>query len=211
MAHTFKGRTVEEAVANAVQHLGTTEEQLVYEVIEQPQKGFFGLFGGKPAVIKAHVPPRSTDVARSFLEETISLMGLKAELSVEQVGKEAFFSLHTTEEKDQGRLIGRKGQTLDSLEYLTNLAASHSPSTDFVKVRLDAGGYRHKREETLKQLALRISHKAKTTKEPIVLEPMPARERKVIHTTLANDAGVQTHSQGEGAKRHVVVEPTQFD
>lgn len=101
----------------------------------------------------------------------------------------------------------KKGQTLDSLEHLTNLVVAKHDTSDTSRIRLNAGGYREKREETLRQLAIRISQKAHTTKEKVVLEPMSARERKVIHTTLADSQIVTTESKGNGSKRHVVVEP----
>lgn len=206
--HTVKGRTIEEAVAKAMNDLNVEREQLVYDVVEQPNKGFLGIFGVKPAVIEVRVKPSSARVASTFLKETISLMGIEVELDEQKKGKDLTFNLLSVNETDQGRLIGKKGQTLDSLEYLANLAVVQAGTVDFARIQLDAGGYRKKREETLRELAVRVSKKAQQSQESVVLEPMPARERKVIHTALANEKGVKTESKGAGQKRHVVVDPS---
>ncbi|KQL57279.1 MULTISPECIES: RNA-binding cell elongation regulator Jag/EloR [Bacillaceae] len=204
---TVKGRTVDEAVQKALDELNVKKDQLMYNVIEEPQKGFLGLFGGKPAVIEVRVKPKTEDVAGSFLLKTAELMGLSVTIEQQRDGKYVALNLVTSENADQGKLIGKKGQTLDSLEHLTNLVVANQDTSDTSRIRLNAGGYREKREETLRQLALRISQKAHTTKEKVVLEPMSARERKVIHTTLADSQIVTTESKGNGSKRHVVVEP----
>ncbi|GAF16278.1 LOW QUALITY PROTEIN: RNA-binding protein Jag [Bacillus sp. JCM 19046] len=202
---TVQGRTIDEAVQRAMQELNAQQDQLIYDVIEQPKKGFLGLIGTKPAVIEVRLKPSAQEIASTFLKETITRMGMEVELSETKKGKDLSIVIECPDQSSQGRLIGRKGQTLDSLEYLTNLALSQSDTPDFYRIRIDVGGYRAKREETLKELALRVSKKAKQSKEPIVLEPMPARERKVIHTYLANVKGVTTESKGAGHKRHVVI------
>lgn len=204
---TVKGRTVDEAVQKALVELNAEKDQLIYDVIEEPQKGFLGLFGGKPAVIEVRLKPKTVDVAESFLLKTTELMGINVKVTHQKDGKHLSVDLEAIETEGQGKLIGKKGQTLDSLEHLTNLVVSSKQTADGSRIRLNAGGYREKREETLKQLALRVSKKATSTNEKVVLEPMPARERKVIHTTLANSKDVTTESQGNGSKRHVVIEP----
>lgn len=203
---TVQGRTIDEAVQKAMQELNAPQDQLIYDVVEQPKKGFLGLIGTKPAVIEVRLKPSAQEIAYSFLKETISLMGMEVELSETKKGKDLSIVIECPDQSSQGRLIGRKGQTLDSLEYMTNLALSQANTPDFLRVRLDIGGYREKREETLRELALRVSKKAKQSKEPVVLEPMPARERKVIHTYLSNVKGISTESKGAGHKRHVVIE-----
>ncbi|SDC69026.1 spoIIIJ-associated protein [Shouchella lonarensis] len=205
--HTVTGRTIEEAVSKALEELSVPKEQLMYKVISQPQKGLLRLFRPKQAVIEVEVRPQSADVAHSFLVKTLKQMNIEAKINVNQSGRRLQMILDASNEADQGRLIGKKGQTLDGLELLTNLATGHADGVNPVRVDLDAGEYRLKREEALKYLAFRVSKKVQTVQQPVVLEPMPARERKVIHMTLANEAYVKTRSEGEGSRRHVVVEP----
>ena len=105
---------------------------------------------------------------------------------------------------DMGILIGKRGQTLDSFQYLTNLAVNRN-SEDYYKVKIDTEDYRKRRKETLENLAKNIAYKVKRTKRPVSLEPMNPFERRVIHSALQNDRFVTTHSEGEEPYRHVVV------
>lgn len=200
------GKTIDEAVEKAINELQTTKDRLSYRVVQEPQKGFFGILGSKPAMIEAHLLPDPVDVAFQFLEQTVALMKVNATLTKNEMGEHIVFNLSSEEEL--GRLIGKRGQTLESLEYLTNLVANRQEGT-YTRIELDAENYRERRKQTLEQLAERVAYKVKTTKERVSLEPMNALERKIIHTTLQRVEGVETVSEGKGLKRHVVIQPHQ--
>ncbi|GAF66343.1 hypothetical protein BTS2_3243 [Bacillus sp. TS-2] len=201
---TVSGKTIEEAVSKALIELGATKERLVYEVVEKPQKGFLGILGTKPAKITAHVKPDAVEEGYHFLKETIENMGFTVTIEEKRLEETVLFELVGNE--DIGRLIGKRGQTLDSLEYLTNLVANRLDD-DFVRIQLDAENYRAKRQEALENLAHRVSQKVLKRRHKVVLEPMSAKERKVIHTSLQDIEGVETYSQGRGKNRHIVIAP----
>ncbi|GAE34412.1 RNA-binding cell elongation regulator Jag/EloR [Halalkalibacter akibai] len=204
MTITVSGKTIEEAIAKAVSELQTTREQLSYQVIEEPQKGFLGIIGVKPAKIEAHVIPDSVEIAQSFLQTTVSLMGQEPTITKTESNDKILFHLTATE--DTGRLIGKRGQTLESLEYLTNLVCNRGEQK-YRRIELDIGDYRERRKQALEQLALRVADKVKTIKQPSALEPMNALERKIIHEKLKRVKGVETRSEGSGLGRHIVILP----
>ncbi|KGA96306.1 protein jag [Alkalihalobacillus alcalophilus ATCC 27647 = CGMCC 1.3604] len=201
---TVSGKTIEEAISKALSELGTTKERLRYEVIEQPQKGFLGIIGTKPAIIEAYIKPDAVEMGLSFLKEMIEEIGFSVEIEKKEQGDYILFEIIGQE--DMGRLIGKRGQTLDSLEYLTNLVANKQDDS-YIRIQLDTENYRAKRREALEQLAHRVSRKVLRQKQKVVLEPMNAGERKVIHTSLQNVSGVDTYSQGKGSNRHIVIVP----
>ncbi len=201
---TVSGKTIDEAIAKAVNELQTTSERLSYRVVQEPQKGFFGIFGSKPAMIEAHVLPDPVELAHTFLGKTVSLMGFHATITKSVQRQHTRFEL--SGEQELGRLIGKRGQTLESLEYLTNLVANRQDGS-YTRIELDAENYRERRKQTLEQLALRVANKVGTTQEPVPLEPMNALERKIIHTALQHTSGIKTLSEGKGAKRHIVILP----
>ncbi|WP_017725799.1 RNA-binding cell elongation regulator Jag/EloR [Halalkalibacterium ligniniphilum] len=198
------GKTIEEAVEKAVAELETTRDRITYTVLEEPQKGFLGLLGGKPAVIEVIVKPEPVDKAFAFLEKLVANMGLEAKIEKREEQGMMIFELFGKE--GIGSLIGKRGQTLDSLQYLVNLVANRD-ATSFVRIQLDAENYRQRRKETLEQLAVRLGEKARSIKKKVPLEPMNAHERKIIHATLQHTDGVQTYSEGQGNGRHVVIAP----
>ncbi|WP_332692406.1 RNA-binding cell elongation regulator Jag/EloR [Halalkalibacter lacteus] len=201
---TVLGKTVDEAIAKAINELQTTREKLSYRVIEKPQKGFLGIIGSKPAKIEAYVLPDPVELAQTFLEETISLIGHEATITKTVSDKHVLFELASSD--DVGRLIGRRGQTLESLEYLTNLVCNRGEQS-YTRLELDIGNYRERRKQTLEQLALRVANKVKDSKQPLPLEPMNALERKLVHETIKSVHGVVTESKGKGGNRHIVVLP----
>lgn len=198
----ISAKTVDDAVTEAVIQLGTTHDQLEYEVIEKGSAGFIGI-GRKDAVIRVKKKDSVEDRIRDFLQKIFSAMKLEVEILIE---REESGRVVNVELKggDMGVLIGKRGQTLDSLQYLTNLAVNKN-SEEFVKVKIDTEDYRKRRRETLENLARNIAFKVKRTKHPVSLEPMNPFERRVIHYALQNDKFVTTHSEGEEPFRHVVV------
>ena len=190
------------AITEAIIKLGTTHDKIEYEVIEKGSAGFLGI-NRKDAVIRARRKNDTNDNIRDFLESVFKAMGLTVTIQIE---KEEDSNVVNVDLKgdDMGVLIGKRGQTLDALQYLTNLAVNKN-SEEYVKVKIDTEDYRKRRRETLENLAKNIAYKVKRTKRPVSLEPMNPFERRVIHSTLQNDKFVTTHSEGEEPYRHVVV------
>ena len=193
-------KTVDDAVTEALIKLGATSDQIEYEVVEKGSTGFLGI-GSKAAVIKVRKKCSTEDVIREFLGKVFDAMELEVEIQITNSENNYFVELKGDE---MGVLIGKRGQTLDSLQYLTNLAVNKN-SDEYVKVKIDTEDYRKRRKETLENLAKNIAYKVKRTKRPVSLEPMNPFERRVIHSALQNDKFVTTHSEGEEPYRHVVV------
>ena len=198
----ISAKTVDDAVTEAVIQLGTTHDQLEYEVIEKGSAGFIGI-GRKDAVIRVKKKDSLEDRIRDFLKKIFSAMQLEVEILIEREESGRVVNVEL-KGADMGVLIGKRGQTLDSLQYLTNLAVNKN-AEEFVKVKIDTEDYRKRRRETLENLARNIAFKVKRTKHPVSLEPMNPFERRVIHYALQNDKFVTTHSEGEEPFRHVVV------
>lgn len=197
-------KTVDEAITEAIIQLGTTHDKIEYEVIEKGSAGFLGI-ARKDAIIRARRKDNVEDNILDFLNKVFAAMDLKVEVIIE---KDEGSNIVNVELKgdDMGVLIGKRGQTLDSLQYLTNLAVNKN-AEEYVKIKIDTEDYRKRRRETLENLAKNIAYKVKRSKRPISLEPMNPFERRVIHSTLQNDKFVTTHSEGEEPYRHVVVTP----
>ena len=193
-------KTVDDAVTEALIKLGATSDQIEYEVVEKGSTGFFFFFC-KAAVIKVRKKCSTEDVIREFLGKVFDAMELEVEIQI--TNSENNYSVELKGD-EMGVLIGKRGQTLDSLQYLTNLAVNKN-SDEYVKVKIDTEDYRKRRKETLENLAKNIAYKVKRTKRPVSLEPMNPFERRVIHSALQNDKFVTTHSEGEEPYRHVVV------
>lgn len=204
----FSGKTVEDAITNALVSLGVTSDQVEYEVIEKGSAGLFGI-GSKDAVIKARKKIEvsetkdAADIAFEFLTNVFDKMQLEVEISCETDVEEGILNVELSG-PEMGVLIGKRGQTLDSLQYLTNLAVNRK-SEDYVKVKIDTEDYRRRRKETLENLAKNVAYKVKRTKRSVSLEAMNPYERRIIHSALQNDKYVVTHSEGEEPYRHVVV------
>ena len=196
------GKTVDDAITEALVKLGTTSDQIEYEVIEKGSTGFLGI-ARRDAIIKVRKKFTIEDSIKDFLNQVFDAMGMEVEILVTKEDDEKNINVEL-KGKDMGVLIGKRGQTLDSLQYLTNLAVNKQ-SDSYVKIKLDTEDYRKRRRETLENLARNIAYKVKRTKRPVSLEPMNPFERRVIHSALQNDRYVTTHSEGEEPYRHVVV------
>ena len=198
------GKTVDEAYKAALEELGVPEEQTTCEVLEEPAKGFLGLIGSKLARVRVTVKEISPiQMAEDFLTKIFAAMQLEVKLVCAE--KEDAFVINLVGE-DLGILIGKHGQTLDSLQYLTNLAANRGISDNRIHVIVDVENYRSRREDTLRRLALRLADKVKHTGEKVMLEPMNRHERKIIHMALQDSRRVSTYSSGEEPYRKVVIE-----
>ena len=195
-------KTVDEALTEASISLGIPSSEIEYEVIEKGSTGFLGL-GSKNAVIKARKKFSVEENVKEFLKSVFHAMDMAVEIIVKVNEEEKLIEVDLKGE-DMGILIGKRGQTLDSLQYLTNLAVNKH-SENYYKVKVDTEDYRKRRKDTLENLAKNIAYKVKRTKRPVELEPMNPFERRVIHSALQNDKFVTTHSEGDEPYRHVVV------
>lgn len=195
------GKTVEEALELALIALDTTRDQVEFEVLEEPAKAFLGLFGGNEAKIRVTKIKYVDQVAIEFLQSVLDEMNVEAEFNVNFDGKDLSVEMSGTE---MALLIGRRGQTLDALQYLVSLIVNKDRE-DYVRVILDTENYREKRKATLEKLAKRLARKARKTRKDIVLEPMNPYERRIIHSTLQGNPYVSTRSEGDEPFRKVLI------
>lgn len=198
----FTAKTVDEALTNALVQLETTSDKVEYEVIEKESAGILGLFS-KPAKIRVRVKFDIKDTAVGFLEKVFDAMDLKVDIQVDYDEKENQINVDLSG-AEMGILIGKRGITLDSLQYLLSLVVNKNTES-FVKVKLDTENYRERRKETLENLAKNLAHKVKRIHRPVYLEPMNPYERRIIHAALQKDKYVETHSEGEEPYRKVVI------
>lgn len=199
---TVTAKTVDEAVTKALIELGTTSDKLEYEVIDKGSAGFLG-FGAKPVIIQAKKKETIEDKAVDFLKQIFDAMHMEVSITAKYHEEEQELYLNL-EGEDMGILIGKRGQTLDSLQYLVSLIVNKG-TEGYLRVKLDTENYRERRKETLETLAKNIAYKVKRTKRPVSLEPMNPYERRIIHAALQNDKYVLTRSEGEEPFRHVVI------
>ena len=201
------GKTIEEAIANAVAALeAPSADAITYTVLEEPRKGLFGI-GAAPAKIEAVYQKTSSDIALEFVRQIVARMEL-ADTTVTMTDGENGEKRISVDGDNAGVLIGHHGETLDSLQYLTNLAANkkiEGEKREYIKVTVDVEGYRAKREETLRSLARRMADKVLRYKKSVMLEPMNPYERRIIHSEVQNIAGVATNSIGSENNRRVVI------
>ncbi|ANC79199.1 MAG: RNA-binding cell elongation regulator Jag/EloR [Bacillota bacterium] len=198
------GKTVEEAVAAALEQLQTSKDQVEISVLEDSKKGFFGL-GGKPAVVEVTVKADPVKSAIDYLEDVTSKMGVPVTITQRQENDHLVLDLSGDK---IAILIGKRGQTLNALQLLTNMVANSDPASKHVKIVLDAENYRTRRQESLERLAEHSAQKVFFTKKSFAFEPMPANERKVIHLALKENRDVETTSEGVEPFRKVVIRPT---
>lgn len=198
----FTAKTVDEALTNAMIEIGTTADNLEYEVIEKETSGFLGIFS-KPARIRVRLKISVENTARNFLEQVLNAMGINASINIAYDKENQMLEINL-EGEDMGTLIGKRGQTLDSLQYLVSLVINKN-TDNYIKVKLDTENYRERRKETLENLARNIANKVKRTRKSVTLEPMNPYERRIIHSALQNDKYVETYSEGEDPYRKVVI------
>lgn len=198
----ISAKTVDDAITEALIKLGTTSSQIEYEVIDKGSSGFLG-FNSKPARIKARKKFSIEDTAEEFLKKVFQSMNMDVEIIVTTEDDNTSVNIEL-KGADMGILIGKRGQTLDSLQYLTSLVINKE-SENYIRVKVDTENYRQRRKDTLENLAKNIAYKVKRTKRQVSLEPMNPYERRVIHSALQNDRYVSTYSEGEEPYRRVVI------
>lgn len=198
----FSAKTKEDAITEACQYFTVSSDKLMIEVVDEGSNGFLGI-GAKPAIIKAAVKGTVEDKAKDFLKDVLEAMDLEVVITVKYDEAEKNMEIDLKGD-DMGVLIGKRGQTLDSLQYLVSLVVNKE-SEEYIRVKVDTEDYRNRRKATLEGLAKNISYKVKRTKRAVSLEPMNPYERRIIHSALQNDKYVTTHSEGDEPFRHVVV------
>lgn len=204
----YSAKTVDDAITKALIDLGITSSDLEYEVVEKGSLGILGIFNSKPAVIKARkkvvVTPEGQAV--EFLKEVFASMNMEVNVEAtveENEGEEKTISIDLSG-SEMGVLIGKRGQTLDSLQYLVSLVVNKDKE-DYIRVKVDTENYRARRKATLEKLAKNIAAKVKRTRKSVALEPMNPYERRIIHSALQGDRYVTTKSEGEEPNRRVVI------
>lgn len=197
------GKTTDDAIKNALQELKLTEDKVTVEILEEGSKGFLNIIGVKPARVRVTIKRDRIYEAKNFLREVLESMNMKAEIRVKEENDEIKINLIGP---NMGILIGYRGETLDSLQYLVSLVVNKDHDEEYKRVILDTENYRYNRQETLKRLAGKMASKVKSSGKTLKLEPMNPYERRVIHSALQNDPNVKTYSEGEEPKRRVVIE-----
>lgn len=197
------GKTVEDAIDNGLKALNVTKEKVEIHIIEEGSKGLFRIFKGKEAKVKLIVKKSYKDEVKKFLREIFNSMGVLAEIKIKEENNILKVNLIGP---NMGLIIGHRGETLDSLQYLVNLAANKGNDGEYKKVTLDTENYRAKREETLRKLAGKIAYKVRRTNKQVKLEPMNPYERRIIHSALQNDLSIVTYSEGDEPYRRVVID-----
>ena len=197
------GKTVEEAVTNALVQLETTSDKIEYEVVEKGSNGILGLIHSKQAKILVWKKESLEDKVKAFLGDVFAAMDLTVTVEMSINEEEESIDINLVGD-DMGVLIGKRGQTLDSLQYIVSLVINKE-SGKYYRVKLDTENYRERRKATLESLAKNIAYKVKRTRRPVALEPMNPYERRIIHSALQNDKYVSTRSEGEEPFRHIVI------
>lgn len=202
----FTGKSVEEAIATGLEELSTSLEMVEVKVIEEPTKGLFGRIKGKAVV---EIEKKETDGERAvkFVQGIVDIMELNAKAELVEDGDNTVITL---ESEDSSAIIGYRGEVLDAIQTLAGAAANINRK-DYKKVVVDCENYRTKREDTLVKLAKRLEEKATEMKREVILEPMSAYERRIIHTALAESTTVTTRSDGKEPNRYVVIVPNDKD
>jgi spoIIIJ-associated protein len=195
------GKTVDDAVSLALKDLGASREEVEVTVLDEPTKGFFGFFGAKMARVMVSLKNGPSQKATNLLKNIFRAMQMQVGIDANEKDHEIQINL---EGSDLGILIGRRGETLDSLQYLVNLSVNKNQEVR-KKIIIDIEGYRRRREETLQKLALKLADKAKQRGRNVVLEPMSSQERRIIHTVLQGRDDVYTFSEGEDPCRKIII------
>lgn len=197
------GKTVEEAVTNALVQLETTSDKIEYEVVEKGSNGILGFINTKQAKILVWKKESLDDKIKEFLGDVFAAMDLTVTVEMTINEEDETIDINLVGD-DMGVLIGKRGQTLDSLQYIVSLVVNKE-SGKYYRVKLDTENYRDRRKATLESLAKNIAYKVKRTRRPVSLEPMNPYERRIIHSALQNDKYVATKSEGEEPFRHIVI------
>jgi len=197
------GKTIDEAVDKALKELDATRDEVEVDVLEEPSRGIFGLIKVRPARVKVTLKDNPLKKASGLLKSIFQTMDLDIKINISENDKTMFINLEGT---DLGILIGRRGETLDALQYLLNLAVNKNQEIR-KKIIIDIEGYRDRREKTLQRLAIKLADKARQRGRNVVLEPMSSQERRIIHTALQGRDDIYTFSEGDEPYRKIIISP----
>ncbi|MGI6642877.1 MAG: RNA-binding cell elongation regulator Jag/EloR [Bacillota bacterium] len=195
------GRTVQEALNSAVAELGVSVDEVTVEVLTEPTRGFLGILGGREARVRVTLQKTVTELAKEFVSGVLERMGIEA--SIETLTAKESVTLNVVGE-NMGILIGRRGETLKCLEFLTGIVSGNGRGP-VRRVFVDAAGYRKRRERELAAWAASAARRVRRMGKPVVMEPMDARDRRVVHVALQDEPGIATYSEGQEPFRRVVV------
>lgn len=195
------GKTVDLAIEEACRQLQTAREKVEFEIIDLPKKGLFGL-KTYPAKVRVFVKENKEEMAVEYITAVLKAMG--AQHFTAEANRDGENLNITLKGDDLGFVIGRRGETIDAIQYLASLAVNRLDG-DYMRITIDSGNFREKREKTLESLARRLARNVVKSGRSMTLEPMNPYERRVIHSALQNDPLVSTHSEGEEPYRKVVV------
>ncbi len=197
-------KTIDDAVEEALIELGVERDDVELEILEEPSRGIFGLIGVRDAVVRATVTFNPAEIIDIFLTKTLSSMGVSG-MNIIDIRKDVIsVDIKDVNPKDMGIIIGRRGATLDAIQYLLSLVVNKGRD-NYTRIVIDINDYRKKREMTLEKLAGRMAHRAKKSKRVVKLEPMNPYERRIIHSSLQNDREIVTYSEGKDPYRRVVI------
>ncbi len=197
------GRTVEEALENALRDLEASRDQVEVDVLEEGASGFLGIIGQREATVEVRMKESKEDFVEEFLKTVLKAIDSEAEISIRSDEDAIYVDV---DGESLGLIIGRRGDTLNALQYLLNVTAGKR-SSDRRSIRLDAGDFRSRRRRELEQMVLRLADRVAKTRRPFHLDPMPPHERKIVHTVLQTDDRVRTESEGMDPKRHIIIHP----
>lgn len=200
-----QSKTVEDAIEDALIELDVSEEDVEIEILEEDSKGFFGLIGVKEAKVKVTVTNDPIEIADDFLKRIYKSMDIEASNDIKMEDNVLYIEIKDVDSRNKGILIGKRGSTLDAIQYLVSLSVNKN-SSKYIRIVIDIGGYRKKREATLRRLAMKMADKAIYRKRPVKLEPMNPYERRIIHSTLQSHKKVKTYSEGEDPYRKVIIQ-----
>ncbi len=197
-----KGKNVEEAIKAALDELGCDIEDVSIEIVEEASKRLLGFMGNKPAVVKVSLREKPETEARKVVEDLLQRM--KIDYQIEKVEWDNGVTRINIVGNDMGLLIGRKGETLNALQFIAGLMLNRKRE-EKIRIVLDVEDYRKKREQSLESLAIRLSEKVKQTQKNVIMRPMSSQERRIVHTVLQEDPQLVTYSMGEEPNRKVVI------
>ena len=197
-------KTVDEAVTDALVELGLTSDQVDVEILDEGSKGLLGLFGSKLARVRVTKKVNLKDIAENFLSDLLKAMDISSKITLTEEDKNTL-SINL-EGEEMGVLIGKRGQTLDAVQYLTSLVVNKY-SDHYVRIKMDTEDYRNRRRKTLESLANNLAMKVKKTGKKFTLEPMSSNERRIVHSTLQKYKFIETYSEGEEPFRRVIIVP----
>ncbi len=200
MKKEFTAKTVEEAKQAAAEEFGASIEKITFEIIEEPKKGFLGI-GATEAKISAEYNKSKSEIAADYIKDVLDKMGIEAQLTVTENEEGAVIDIGGD---TSGAVIGRRGETLDAIQYLASMAANRSDK-EYYRISVDSCGYREKRKAILEELAAKISKTVLRTGRTSTLEPMNPYERRIIHSAVSEIEGVTSKSIGEEPYRRVVI------